>query len=210
MAKLTKIVLNKPTGELKNVDVNPELFKKVVVAINYNNRQWSANTKTRGEVKATGKKPFRQKGTGRARQGTTVAPHHRGGGVVFGPKPKFDMLFKVNKKEKRKVKLALVADLYKSSKVLVMETPKMEAPKTKTVADALKKAGCPQKVTFLYTHQDATDVNFVNAMKSIRNMAGVEIYEYSSVNPLHLTRNRHVIMTDAAHSLATQEVNSYE
>lgn len=70
---------------------NPQMIKDYLVAVRNNARQWSANTKGRKEVNRTGKKPHQQKGLGRARQGCFAAPQYRGGGIVFGPKPKFDV-----------------------------------------------------------------------------------------------------------------------
>ena len=78
------------------------MIKDYIVALRANKRQWSANTKGRTEVNHSNKKPWRQKGTGNARQGTFAAPQFKGGGVVFGPKPKFDQHVRINRQERRR------------------------------------------------------------------------------------------------------------
>ena len=83
---------------LIDVEANSQMIKDYIVALRANARQWSASTKTRGEVKHTTKKPHPQKGQGRARHGSLVTPQYRGGGRVFGPKPKFDQHVRINKK----------------------------------------------------------------------------------------------------------------
>lgn len=105
MSKLQKYSLaGKQLGDitipksLSEAEANTQMVKDYIVAIRANARQWSANTKGRSEVVHTTKKPFRQKGTGRARQGSLVAPQYRGGGIVFGPKPKFDQHIRINQK----------------------------------------------------------------------------------------------------------------
>ena len=108
MAKLKKVDMSgKKLGDVEISDslfpqkISSQSMKDYIVAIRRNMRQWSASTKGRSDVKASGKKPHAQKGTGKARQGTVAAPQYRGGGIVFGPKPKFDQHVKINKKERR-------------------------------------------------------------------------------------------------------------
>ena len=116
-----------------------QVIKDYIVAIRNNARQWSANTKGRSEVKHTTRKPHRQKGTGNARQGSLVAPQFRGGGVVFGPKPKFDQHVRINKKEKRAAIRALLAEKLVDEKVILIQDSQIEAPKTKFMANFMKK-----------------------------------------------------------------------
>src|SRR5437899_3256613 len=89
--------------ELANAVASSQLVKAYIVALRANARQWSANTKGRSEVNHSTKKPHAQKGGGRSRQGSLSAPQYKGGGRVFGPKPKFDQHIKINQKEKRQV-----------------------------------------------------------------------------------------------------------
>ena len=88
---------------LLQVSANPQMIKDYLVAYRANQRQWSASTKGRSEVSHSTQKPHPQKGTGKARQGSLVSPQYKGGGRVFGPKPKFDQCVKMNKKEKQAV-----------------------------------------------------------------------------------------------------------
>jgi len=99
---------------LVDVQANTQMVKDYIIAIRANARQWSASTKGRSEVKHTTKKPHRQKGTGRARQGSLVTSQFRGGGVVFGPKPKFNQSVRVNKKEKKAAIKFLIKSSYHS------------------------------------------------------------------------------------------------
>ena len=88
-------------AKLLEEDLNKQMIKDYLVAIRKNMRQWSANTKGRKEVQKSGQKPHAQKGSGRARQGCLAAPQYKGGGIVFGPKPKFDQHVRINKKERQ-------------------------------------------------------------------------------------------------------------
>ena len=109
----------------------------VVVAMRANRRSGTANTKTRGEVAWSGKKPFRQKGTGNARQGGNASPLHRGGGVVFGPRPR-DYSKNVNQKTKKRAFSTAVSDRISSEDVLVVDEFKVDEIKTKTFVSKLK------------------------------------------------------------------------
>lgn len=148
MATLKKYNLNgEEVGEVTiddqflDVDANRQMIKDYIVALRANARQWSASTKGRSEVKHTTKKPFRQKGTGNARQGSLVSPQYRGGGIVFGPKPKFDQHVRINKKERRLATRHLLAEKIVGQHVIVVEDgafDSMKGPKTKHVAQFLK------------------------------------------------------------------------
>ncbi len=147
MATLKKYNLNgQEVGEVNvegafdKAEINSQLVKDYIVALRANARQWSANTKTRAEVKHTTKKPFKQKGTGRARQGMTVTPQYRGGGIVFGPKPKFDQHVKVNKKERKAAICFLIADKMRNGNVKIIESTQMDQPKTKVVVEFLQQS----------------------------------------------------------------------
>lgn len=134
---------------IASAEVNSQAVKDYIVALRENKRQWSANTKGRSEVKHTTKKPHPQKGTGRARQGSLVAPQFRGGGIVFGPKPKFDQHVRINKKERQAIIRFLIGEKIRSGNVRVLETTEMEAPKTKTLVELLKKCESGKRVLFL-------------------------------------------------------------
>ena len=137
------------SDELCTAQSHSQLVKDYIVALRANARQWSANTKGRSEVAHSTKKPHAQKGQGRARQGSTVAPQYRGGGRVFGPKPKFDMHVKINQKSKRVVIRALLAEKIRNGHMIVLESTEMEAPKTKAVQHFLDTVGIEKRVLFL-------------------------------------------------------------
>src|SRR5262245_53218509 len=105
------------------------MIKDYIVALRANARQWSASTKTRSEMRHTTKKPHPQKGQGRARQGSLVAPQYRGGGRVFAPKPKFDQHVRINRKERKAAIRFLLAEKFKENKVWLIDDTQMDAPK---------------------------------------------------------------------------------
>lgn len=137
-------------GSLVSCTVNSQLVKDYIVALRANARQWSANTKGRSEVAHSTQKPHKQKGLGRSRQGSLAAPQYKGGGRVFGPKPKFDFHVKINRKEKRLAMRSILSEKIAAGKVHVLESSEMETPKTKIFADFLKKRGIyGKRVLFL-------------------------------------------------------------
>ena len=136
--------------ELLEQKVSQQMIKDYLVALRANRRQWSANTQTRAEVSYSKQKPHAQKGTGKARQGFLGAPQYRGGGVVGGPRPKFDQHVRINKKERRATIRHLMAEKIRSGRLCVLEAPQMEGPKTKVVANFLKSSGfAGKRVLFL-------------------------------------------------------------
>jgi large subunit ribosomal protein L4 len=134
---------------LAEATVHSQLVKDYIVALRANARQWSACTKTRGEMKHSTKKPHPQKGQGRSRQGSLVAPQYRGGGRVFGPKPKPDFHLRVNQKERRAAIRALIAEKIKSGSLVVVDSFEMEAPKSKVVRNLLNGCGFKRRVLML-------------------------------------------------------------
>ncbi len=156
MATLKKYNLaGKEVGSVKvderfeKSEANSQMVKDYIVALRANARQWSANTKGRSEVKHTTKKPRPQKGTGNARQGSTVTPQYRGGGIVFGPKPKFDQHVKINKKERQAAIRFLIGEKIRTNQLVVIEDIEMKEPKTKTVADFLSAVNLGRRTLFI-------------------------------------------------------------
>ena len=123
---------------LAEKNAESQLIKDYIVALRRNFRQWSANTKGRSEVNHTTRKPHPQKGGGRSRQGSLAAPHYKGGGRVFGPKPKFDQHVRINQREKREAILTLIADKIRNGKVAILDSTQMDEVKTKRVSNFLK------------------------------------------------------------------------
>lgn len=156
MATLKKYnIEGKKVGEVKvdeslaGFNVNSQMVKDYIVALRNNARQWSACTKTRAEVKHTTKKCVKQKGTGGARHGSLVAAQFRGGGIVFGPKPKFDQHVRINQKERKAAIRFLISQRIANGQVSILETTHVKEPKTKVVADFLRKSELKGKVLFL-------------------------------------------------------------
>ncbi|NBO23668.1 MAG: 50S ribosomal protein L4 [Chlamydiae bacterium] len=170
--------------ELLNEPVNSQMIKDYIVALRANKRQWSANTKGRSEVNHSTKKPHPQKGTGRARQGTLAAPQYKGGGRVFGPKPKFDQHVRINKKERRQAIKFLIAEKIKEGKVHVLKNEGLESPKTKVVSNFMDTLGLNQRrVLFLgEPYEQIEDFD-----KMLSQMEGYDVF-IKSMRNIPLTR----------------------
>ncbi len=169
-----------------------QVLKEAVLAYQANLRQGNACTKTRGEVHGSGKKPFRQKGTGMARQGEKRSPLARGGGVVFGPKPR-DFSIQLNRKEKRLALQRALFDAATEGKLLVLEALKaMETPKTAVMFDILNKIVEDHKSLVI------DDEFSFNQLLSLRNLNRIFSVDAKSVNAFDLVRFQKVVITDRA------------
>ena len=154
-------------------------------------RAGTHNTRTRGQVSGGGRKPWRQKGTGRARQGTIRAPHWRGGGVVFGPHPR-DYSFKVNKKEiKLAIRSALSAKLA-DEQLIVVDKLEFEKPRTKDAIAVLAALGVEGRCTIVVNDEN------VNAFLSFRNIKTVDIIPSGEENVYELLDNKYLIFEQDA------------
>lgn len=170
---------------------NPHLLHEVVQVQLANLRQGTQDTKTRAEVRGGGKKPWRQKGTGRARQGSIRSPQWRHGGVALGPHPRSYRL-SLNKKMRRlAIRMALSAKV-QAGELLVLDTFSIEVPKTSQVASVLKNLKVEGKALLL------TPVHDANVYKSARNIPGVETLAASNVNVLTLLKTGKVVLTKDA------------
>ncbi|MEX0962020.1 MAG: 50S ribosomal protein L4 [Simkaniaceae bacterium] len=180
---------------LLETKVAPQMIKDYLVALRANKRQWSANTKERAEISYSNKKPHPQKGTGNARQGFLGSPQYKGGGIVFGPKPKFKQNIRINRKEKRAAIKALIIDLIKSDSVIVLEDVNFEAPRTKSVFNFLKSRSIDGKRT-LFLKDEKND--FTNFCKSVRNLPKIECKRAIGVNGYDLALTRNLIVMQSA------------
>ena len=172
------------------VEVNEHLVHMAVVNQLANNRQGTQKAKTRSEVSGGGRKPWRQKGTGHARQGSTRAPQWTGGGGVFAPVPR-DYSFKMNKKEKRAaLKSALTAKV-EEKKFIVVDEIKFDEIKTKNFANILKNLDVKKALVVL------EDGN-ANAELSARNIADVKTAKTNTINVYDILKYNTVIATKAA------------
>ena len=172
------------------VEVNEHLVHMAVVNQLANKRQGTQKAKTRSEVSGGGRKPWRQKGTGHARQGSTRSPQWTGGGVVFAPTPR-DYSFKMNKKEKRAaLKSALTAKV-EENKFIVIDEIKLDEIKTKSIANMLKGLDVNKALVVL------EDGN-VNAEISARNIADVKTAKTNTINVFDVLKYNTVVATKAA------------
>ena len=172
------------------VEVNEHLLHMAVVSQLANKRQGTQKAKTRSEVSGGGRKPWRQKGTGHARQGSTRAPQWTGGGVVFAPVPR-DYSFKMNKKEKRAaLKSALTAKV-EEKKFVVVDEIKFDEIKTKNFANILKNLEVSKALVVL---EDGND----NAVISAKNIADVKTAAINTINVYDILKYNTVIATKAA------------
>ncbi|NLL29587.1 MAG: 50S ribosomal protein L4 [Clostridiales bacterium] len=172
------------------VEVNADAIHQVVVALLANKRQGTQSAKTRAEVRGGGAKPWRQKGTGRARQGSIRAPQWIKGGIVFAPKPRNYRVSVPKSMRKVAMKSALTSKV-QDGQMVVLESLALEAPKTKDMVQILK--AFEAKKTLIVT-AEANEVLY----KSARNIAGVEIIPANNINVYDLLKTEKLIITKDA------------
>ncbi len=170
--KVGKITLS---DAIFGIEPNAVVMHAAVVNYLANQRQGTQSTLTRTEVSGGGKKPWRQKGTGHARQGSTRAPQWRHGGVVHAPKPR-DYSYSLNKKVRRLALKSALSDKVLSNGLIVLDELKVEAYKTKVVADCLKAIGAGKKTLIVLENNDAF------AVKSIANIKGAKSAQINTIN----------------------------
>ena len=190
-------------NDIFGIEPNKHVMHEVLVAELAEARQGSASTKTRAEVRGGGRKPFRQKGTGRARQGSTRAPHMVGGGVVHGPKPR-NYAKKVNKKVRRLALRSALAQKISEGNVIVLDDFALETPKTKTFIDFAKTLNF-DGVKQLYVTNDDTDTvdRDYFLYLSTRNIEKVAAINTRNLSVYWLIKQDKVVLTKEA--LATIE-----
>ena len=157
-------------------------------------RQGTAATKTRAMVRGGGRKPFKQKGTGRARQGSIRAPHMVGGGVTFGPQPR-SYEKKVNKKVRNLALRSALSAKVANNQIVVLEGA-VEAPKTKTIVNLVNKIDAKQKQLFVVN--DLTDVKDYNLYLSARNLENAVVLQPNEIGVYWLLKQEKVILTKEA------------
>jgi large subunit ribosomal protein L4 len=172
------------------VEVNEHLVHMAVVAQLANNRQGTQKAKTRSEVSGGGRKPWRQKGTGHARQGSTRAPQWTGGGVVFAPTPR-DYSFKINKKEKRAALKSALTSRVQENKLIVLDELKLDSVKTKNMKAVLDNLNVSKALVVI-------DNNDQNVVLSARNIPNVKTALTNTINVFDVLRYNTVVVTKAA------------
>ena len=171
-------------------EVNADAMHQVVVALLANKRQGTQSAKTRAEVRGGGIKPWRQKGTGRARQGSIRAPQWIKGGVVFAPKPR-DYRMSIPKSMRRVAMLSALTSKVQNDEMVVLDSLTLEAPKTKEVVKMLNAFNA--KKTLIIT-SEANEIVY----KSARNIEGVAVLPVNNINVYDLLKYPKVIMTKDA------------
>ncbi len=172
------------------VTVNEHLVHMAVVQQLANNRQGTQKAKTRAEVSGGGRKPWRQKGTGHARQGSTRAPQWAGGGVVFAPVPR-DYSFKLNKKEKRAALKSALTSKVQDSKLIVVDELKFDQIKTKNFVNVMKNLKVEKGLVVISD-------NDVNVVMSARNLADINTTLVNTINVYDVMKAKTVVLTKDA------------
>ena len=172
------------------VEVNEHLVHLAVVSQLANNRQGTQSAKTRSEVSGGGKKPWRQKGTGHARQGSTRSPQWTGGGVVFAPKPR-DYSFKMNKKEKRAALCSALSSKVAESQIIVLDEFKLDEIKTKKFVEVMNNLKASKALVVLEGENK-------NVVLSGRNIPTVKVTATNEINTYDVLKYETLVVTKAA------------
>jgi len=174
-----------------NTDVNTSVMKDAVVLAQASLRQGTASTKTRSEVSGGGRKPYKQKGTGNARQGSTRSPQWPGGGIVFGPKPrKYDK--KQNRKERRLALRSTLTSKYNDKELVIVESLALENNKTKTFNNMLKDLKLDGKVLVVVDEYNE------NLFLAARNNENVAVVLTEEVNVLDLVATKYLLIEESS------------
>ena len=172
------------------VEVNEHLVHMAVVNQLANNRQGTQKAKTRSEVSGGGRKPWRQKGTGHARQGSTRSPQWTGGGVVFAPKPR-DYSFKMNKKEKRAALCSALSSKVAESQIIVLDEFKLDEIKTKKFVEVMNNLKASKALVVLEGENK-------NVVLSGRNIPTVKVTATNEINTYDVLKYETLVVTKAA------------
>ena len=179
------------TDEVFGREYNEALIHQVVTAYMANGRRGTRAQKDRGEVKHSTKKPFKQKGTGRARAGMTSSPLWRGGGKIFPNRPDENFSHKLNKKMYRAGVCSILSQLAREGRLMVVDQLSIDAPKTKLLAQKIKSMGFEQVLI-------VTDAVDENLELSSRNLPNVNVVTASHADPISLIRHANVLLTKKA------------
>ena len=174
--------------EIFGLKVNDDLVHQAYVAHISNSRQVLADTKNRGEVRGGGKKPWKQKGTGRARHGSSRSPIWKGGGVTFGPTNDRNFSKKINKKMKTKALFMVLSSKLKDNELIVMDDVKLEKVSTKSMSSVINKLSVKGKILFSFDKKDS------NIFKSIKNIPNTAMIASNSLNIADLLKSKNLVI----------------
>lgn len=200
--KLTVKVLDQTGKELKELALNEAVFGiepnqqamfDAVVMQQASLRQGTADTKGRSEVSGGGRKPWRQKGTGRARQGSIRAPQWRGGGIVFGPTPR-KYNYRLNRKVRRLALRSYLSQMVADNELLVVDKIQLDAIKTKDFAKIMKDLNVERKALFVFDVEE----DWENAWMSMRNLQNATFTTTEGLTCLDMANAYHMVVTEAA------------
>ncbi|MCI9313352.1 MAG: 50S ribosomal protein L4 [Erysipelotrichaceae bacterium] len=196
------VVLNQAGKELHEITLSPEVFGiepnqqvifDAIIMQRACMRQGTHDTKGRSEVSGGGRKPWRQKGTGRARQGSIRAAQWRGGGTVFGPTPR-SYAYKLNKKVRRLALKSVLSEKVAASEMMVLDKLELAEPKTKAFNEILAALKLGKKTLFVV----APDEDFENAFKSMRNIPTMMMLTADGINVYDMVNANKIVFTEAA------------
>ena len=174
-----------------NIEVNEAVMHDAIILAQASLRQGTASTKTRSEVSGGGRKPYKQKGTGNARQGSTRSPQWPGGGIVFGPKPRnYDK--KQNKKERRLALKSALTSKFKDKELIVVDTLNMDTNKTKSFNEMLKNFKVTGKAVVVYADDNE------NLFLASRNNQNVAVLSYDEINVLDLVASNYLVIDESS------------
>jgi len=172
--------------------LNRDLIWEVVRAYLYNQRQGKASTKTRAEVSGGGRKPWRQKGTGRARQGSIRSPLWRGGGVVFGPRPR-EFQLKMPKRKKRLALLQSLSHMYQEQRIKIIDGIDLPQPKTRLLFDLIKSLDLADKKVLIVVPRKDPELSL-----AARNIPNIEVEQVDGLNTYQVLNHDYLLFTHEA------------
>ncbi len=199
--KAEEVGEEKLNSDIFGIEAKPELVHQVVVAQNNNSRQVLAHTKGRSEVRGGGKKPWKQKGTGRARAGSSRSPIWIGGGVTFGPTKDRSFSVKINKKMKKKALLMCLSDRVKEDSLILLDKFEASEIKTKKVAEVLDKLN--KKIINKKEDKKGNKASILivlgpdsaNVAKSAKNIEKVQVMSADSLNVVDILKYKYLLTT---------------
>jgi len=177
--------------EIFGIEVNEYAVHAVIKNYLANQRQGTQSALNRGEVRGGGRKPFRQKGTGRGRQGSSTSPNHIGGGVVFAPKPR-DYRYSLPKKLRRLAMKSALSSKVEEKEIIILDLLKMEEPRTKEMLKVLANIKAAKKALII------TDIKDDNVIKSATNIPGVKTTMVGEMNVYDIINHTSLIVTREA------------
>lgn len=176
--------------EIFGVDFNADLVHQVAVSLSANRRQISAHTKFRGEVRGSGIKPWRQKGTGRARHGSKRSPIWKGGGITHGPRAETIFEREIPKKMRRKALFMVLSEKAKGKMLIILDKISLEKGKTKEMSEVLAKFPCKNQSTLI-----ALPTHDKKVFMATRNIKKIAMDDARNLNVLDLLNSKYLLMT---------------